>query len=97
MKKRSLAKNTCFDWYDWLINYIPQPIKIVGGVKDNSMIFLKKYTIKHYSKPKCFSNVYGGGKKPRKPKIIRQSKDNTIKNIRKSFRLKKKMKQSKTE
>ena len=28
-KKKTFAKNI---WYDWLINYIPEPIKTVGGV-----------------------------------------------------------------
>ena len=32
MKKMRPIKNS---WYDWLINYIPEPIaKIVGGFKD---------------------------------------------------------------
>ena len=32
MKKISTVKNT---WYDWLINYSPEPItKSVGGFKD---------------------------------------------------------------
>ena len=26
-KKRTFTKNTSHDWYDWLINYIPEPIK----------------------------------------------------------------------
>ena len=26
-KKRTFTKNTWDDWYDWLINYIPEPIK----------------------------------------------------------------------
>ena len=26
-KKRTFPKNTWYDWYDWLINYIPEPIK----------------------------------------------------------------------
>ena len=34
-KKRTFAKYTCYDWYDWLIKYIPEPIqKTVGRVKD---------------------------------------------------------------
>ena len=32
MKKRSFPKNT---WYDWLMNYVPKPIK--NGVKDKSI------------------------------------------------------------
>ena len=26
-KKRTFPRNTWYDWYDWLINYIPEPIK----------------------------------------------------------------------
>ena len=26
-KKRTCAKNTRYDWYDWLLNYIPKPVK----------------------------------------------------------------------
>ena len=26
-KKRAFAKKTWYDWYDWLINYIPEPMK----------------------------------------------------------------------
>ena len=34
-KKRTFTKNTWCDWYDWFINYIPEPIiKSAGGVKD---------------------------------------------------------------
>ena len=33
IKKRRSVKNT---WYDWLNNYIPEPItKSAGGLKDN--------------------------------------------------------------
>ena len=33
-KKRMLAKNTWYDWYNWLLNYIPKLIKkSVSGVK----------------------------------------------------------------
>ena len=24
-KKRTFTKNTWWDWYDWLINYVPEP------------------------------------------------------------------------
>ena len=30
MKKRTFAKNTWYDWYDWSINYLPEPIKNGG-------------------------------------------------------------------
>ena len=39
MKKIIPIKNT---WYDWLINYIPEPIrKIVGGFKDTVISLFK--------------------------------------------------------
>ena len=43
----------------------------------------KKHTSKDYSKPTRVSNIYGGGKKPRKTKIKKQLQDN-----KKSFRAK---------
>ena len=34
-KKKIFTKNTWHDWYDWLINYIPEPMqKTVDGIKD---------------------------------------------------------------
>ena len=40
MKKISLIKNT---WYDWLINYIPNPkTKNTGGFKDKRQTYLNK-------------------------------------------------------
>ena len=40
MKKVMPFKNTC---YDWLINYIPEPIrKSVGGFKDKVISCFKK-------------------------------------------------------
>ena len=64
--KRSFAKSTC---YDWLINYIPEPIKkILGDVKDKIMSLFKTNTTEDCIKPTHVSNVYGGGKKPSKPK-----------------------------
>ena len=50
MKKIRSIKNT---WYDWLINYIPEPIrKSVGGFKDNFKdgfkVFLRQT---HLNKP----------------------------------------------
>ena len=33
-KKRTFTKRTWYDWYDCLINYIPEPMeKIVVGLK----------------------------------------------------------------
>ena len=30
-KKRTFTKNKWYDWYDWLINCIPEPIKPWAG------------------------------------------------------------------
>ena len=58
MKKIRPVERT---WYDWLINYIPKPIrKNVGGFKDK-IISLFKTGI-----PK--GTVYGRGKKISKPR-----------------------------
>ena len=58
MKKISPIKNR---WYDWLINYIPQPIrKIVAGFKD------KIVSLFNTNAPK--QTVYEKGKKLSKPK-----------------------------
>ena len=58
MKKIRSIKNT---WYDWLINYIPEPIrKGVGGLKDEVISFCQTNTPKQ--------TVYGRGKKLSKPK-----------------------------
>ena len=44
MKKIRLIKNT---WYDWLINYIPEPIrKSAGGFKDKIISIFKTNTPK---------------------------------------------------
>ena len=71
MRKIIPIKNT---WYDWLINYIPEPIrKIVGGFKD-TVISLFKTNI---PKPK----IDRGGeklKKNLKKKIIINWKENLM-------------------
>ena len=60
-KKRTFTKNTCYDWYDWLINYVPEPIiKSVGWIKDQIMSLFKT---KDYSKPEPVKIVYGNWKK----------------------------------
>ena len=57
MKKIRPIKNT---WYDWLINYIPKPIKkSVGGSKDRIVSVFKTNTPK--------KTMYWRGKKLRKP------------------------------
>ena len=48
-------------WYDWLIDYNPEPIrKIAGGFKDKVVSLFNTNTPKQ--------TVYGGGKKMSKPK-----------------------------
>ena len=42
-RRDHFQKNTWYDWYNRLINYIPKPIKkIVGGVKGKIMSLFKK-------------------------------------------------------
>ena len=71
MKKMRPIKNT---WYEWLSNYIPEPItKIVGGFKDRNLSLFNTNTPKQ--------TVYGRRKKPSKPKT--QNKINDIKKRKK--------------
>ena len=64
---RSFAKSTR---YDWLVNYIPEPIKkTLGNAKDKIMSLFKTNTTEDCIKPTHVSNVYRGEKKPSKPKI----------------------------
>ena len=68
MKEIRPIKNT---WYDWLINYILEPIrKSVGGFKDKVISLFKTNTPKQ--------TVYERGKKLSKPKT--QNKINSIRN-----------------
>ena len=58
MKKIRPVKST---WYDWLIDYIPEPIrKSVGGFKNKISSFFKTNTLKQI--------VYSREKKLSKPK-----------------------------
>ena len=58
MKKIGSIKNT---WYDWLINYIPDPVrKSLGSFKDKILSIFKTNTPKQ--------TVYGRGKKLSKRK-----------------------------
>ena len=78
-KKINPIKNTC---YDWLINYISEPIrKSVGSFKDKVIIIFKANTPKE--------TVYGRENKLSKPK--------TQNKIRNHFMLKKKKKKLNTE
>ena len=58
MKKRPLSKKPWNDWYDQLLSDITEPIKMVGGIKDNIVAFLKQ--------TQHVSAVYRSGKKPKK-------------------------------
>ena len=58
MKKIGPIKN---NWYDWLIDYIPEPIrKRLGGFKYQNVSLFKTNTPKQ--------TVYGRGKKLSKPR-----------------------------
>ena len=58
---------------------------MVGGLKDKIMSLFKTNITKDY----CVGNVYGGGKKPRKPKRKIKYVNNIIKDISNLLRLKK--------
>ena len=60
----------------------------MGGVHDKITSLLKTNTTDDYSNPTGVKNAYGGGTKPRKLKIQKQSEDNIFNNIRNLFRLK---------
>ena len=58
-KNKNIEKK--YTWYDWLINYIPEPIKkIVGGFKDKVVNLFNTNTSKQ--------TVSGTGNKLIKPK-----------------------------
>ena len=45
MKDREVKRPIKSTWYDWLINYIPEPVrKSVGGFKDKIVSLFKKNT-----------------------------------------------------
>ena len=57
----------------------------MGGVEDQIMSLFKT---KDYNKPERVKSKYGGGNKPSKLKIQKQSEENIIKSIRNLFKLK---------
>ena len=60
-KSKMLRKKYSNTWYDWLINYIPDPIrKIVGGFRNKSVSLFNTNIPRQ--------TVYGRGKKLNKPK-----------------------------
>ena len=75
-KNKNIEKK--YTWYDWLINYIPEPIKkIVGGFKDKVVNLFNTNTSKQ--------TVSGTGNKLIKPKTQKQSEENLINIIRNCF------------
>ena len=73
--------------YNWLINYIPEPIrKIFGGLKDKFASLFNTNTPKQ--------TVYGRGKKLSEPKTQKQSEENLINSIKNPFILKKEKKRN---
>ena len=76
-------------WDDYLVNYIPHPIKKLGGFIDNVVIPLKKNT------PNPNQTIYKRRKKLRKPKTQKKCRENIIKSIRNLFLLKKENKEVK--
>ena len=61
---------------------------MVHDVKDK-ITSLFTTTTTNNNKPSCINHVYGGGKNPRKTKVIKQLEDNIIKNTRNLFKLEK--------
>ena len=75
-------------WYDWLIYYLPHPIrKIAGRFKIKLHVFLRQT---HPEK-----TLYERQKKLSKPKSQKQSEENVIKKIRSLFILNKEIKEVK--
>ena len=69
-RRRDQLQKFWYDWYNWLINFILEPIrKNMGGVNDQIMSLFKTQA---YSKPKRVKTVNGSGKKPSKLRIQKQ-------------------------
>ena len=73
----------------WSATYIPELIKIIGGFIDKVVSLFNTNTPKQ--------TVDGRGRKLRKPKSQKQSKENIINSIRNPFLLKKEKKKLKIE
>ena len=83
LKKKRSIENI---WYNWSINYIPEPIrKTIGGIKDKVVNLFKTNTPENYGK----QTMYQSENKPSQLKIQKQTEDNIIKSIRNPFKLKK--------
>ena len=89
-KNKYIEKKYSNTQYDWLINYIPEPItKVVGGFKDTIASLFNTNTTKQ--------TKYGRRKRPSKPKTQKQSEENKINSIRNPFILKRKKKKKKLQ
>ena len=65
-KSKNIEKKYLNHWYDWLINFIPEPvIKIVGGFKDKIVSLFNTNTSKQ--------TVYG-----REKKLSQSKREKTI-------------------
>ena len=85
-KNKNIEKKYLNTWYDWLIDYITEPIrKIIGGFKDKVVSLFNTNTPKQ--------TAYERGKKLNKPKTQKKSEENIINNIRSLFTIKKKKKE----
>ena len=67
-------------WCYWLINYIPELLKIMGGFKDKVVTVFKTNT--------HAQTVYGRERKLSKRKSQKQSEENIFKNNRNLFYIK---------
>ena len=77
IKKRTFTKNTWFDWCDWLINYIPEPIKkTMDGVKDQIMSLFIRIIVNQNMSKLCIQ-------------VERNNQKKAIKSVRNIFKLKK--------
>ena len=82
-KNKNIEKKYSNTLYDWLINYIPKPIrKIVGGFKDKVVSLFNTNTPKQ--------TLYGREKTLSKPKTQKQSDKSISNSIRNFFIIKKK-------
>ena len=66
IKTKNIEKKYSSTWYDWLVKYIPEPIrKISGGFKVKVVILFNTNTPKQ--------TMYGRGKELSKPKTQKKS------------------------
>ena len=104
-KIKNIEKKYSSTWYDWLINYIPEPLrKSVNDFKDEVIILFKKYTTKQtvygrgkkLSKPKTQKHKFFYTKKRKKRKKDRLINDRIVRDIWTSFEITEEKKERKT-